>query len=139
MSVKILLTGRKGIGRTTLISSCDVDRVTRYGWYVNENGYALARVNNKLTRLHRFILGYTGPLDIDHINGDRLDNTRENLRVCTRSENLWNMHNKKGYYWDKSRKKWHVHIGHKSFGQFDDEGEAYSFARAIYEEIQHEI
>lgn len=51
--------------------------------------------------VHRLVwLYFTGQVpdkDIDHINGVRLDNRIENLRVVSRKENLWNLRNIKGY------------------------------------------
>lgn len=40
--------------------------------------------------MHRVVIGYEGPLDIDHINHNALDNRRCNLRITTRSENVLN-------------------------------------------------
>ena len=40
--------------------------------------------------LHRFVLGYRGPLEIDHKNGRRLDNRRSNLRIVTTAQNAQN-------------------------------------------------
>ena len=69
---------------------------------------------------------------VDHINGDALDNTRENLRVCTPSQNMMNRkvnYNKKnrlkGVYPQKYPKsnRWRSYIGingkQKYIGSFD--------------------
>lgn len=57
----------------------------------------LDRVHNyvigskKVGRLHRYLLNVTDPkLDVDHINGDTLDNRDCNLRICTRQQNMYN-------------------------------------------------
>ena len=67
----------------------------------------------KRTYLHRYITGATGGMQVDHINGDRLDNRSENLRVCLNEENSRNKgpnkKNKSGYkgvYFNKSTGKW---------------------------------
>jgi hypothetical protein len=40
--------------------------------------------------LHRVILGYSGPDEVDHINGDRTDNRKANLRVASKLTNQYN-------------------------------------------------
>lgn len=40
--------------------------------------------------MHRLIIGADAGVDVDHINGNGLDNRRDNLRVCSRSQNLHN-------------------------------------------------
>ena len=70
----------------------------------------------KTVSMHREILGAKDHEEVDHINGDRLDNRRSNLRVLGRSANL---HNRgaygpsglKGVSWDKRKKKWRAEIG----------------------------
>lgn len=52
--------------------------------------YRRANVERKVLYLHRFILGAPAGSDVDHINGDTLDNRRGNLRIATRSQNLAN-------------------------------------------------
>lgn len=47
--------------------------------------------NGKIISLHRFVMGDPKGLEVDHINGDRYNNTRANLRACTSSENGLNI------------------------------------------------
>lgn len=48
--------------------------------------------------------------EIDHINGDRYDNRRDNLREVTRQENNQNRTKAKGYTWLKNSNKWQAQI-----------------------------
>ena len=64
----------------------DVERVKQYHWCVNGSGYAMATINGKTTRLHHFILDFVWDGNqqntIDHINRDKLDNRKSNLRIA---------------------------------------------------------
>jgi hypothetical protein len=66
-----------------------------YGLNVNDNGYVvgykLIEKKPKWYRVHRLIMNPPRDMDIDHINGMRHDNRIENLRICTRQQNLRNM------------------------------------------------
>jgi len=56
-------------------------------------GYVYVLVGTRWTPLHRFLLlGSTTPpaMEVDHVNGNRLDNRYCNLRTCTRSQNQQN-------------------------------------------------
>ena len=67
---------------------------------------------------------------IDHIDGNRLNNNIENLRVVTCQENNFNMTRAKGYTWDKNRNKWKasIKLNRKSInlGHFDNEIDAHN-------------
>lgn len=65
----------------------DYDKIKNYTWRVNENGYVETTVDNKFIKLHRLLMNSPNNLHIDHINGDRSDNRKNNLRIATRSEN----------------------------------------------------
>ncbi len=58
-------------------------------WSYN-HGYASACKNNKTISMHRYLLDYNGSLVVDHINGNKLDNRVENLRVVAHSVNTHN-------------------------------------------------
>lgn len=61
-----------------------------FKWHKHGRGYASALVQGKQTFMHRLIMG-AGEHDIvDHINGNPLDNRRENLRFVTKSQNAQN-------------------------------------------------
>jgi AP2 domain-containing protein/HNH endonuclease len=81
--------------------------------------------------LHRLIMNAPADKEVDHINGDTLDNRRCNLRICSHKENLRNQklpkNSKSGYKgvtWYKRIKKWrsHIRLNKKQIhlGYFDD-------------------
>lgn len=114
------------------------DELSALRWVLGRNGYA-SRNGRELPGpgarvfMHRHIMGLS-PGDgfhTDHINGDKLDNRRENLRVTTCSENLQNRRHGygtsrfRGVAWDKRRGNWTAQAcldGRKYYlGAFDDE------------------
>lgn len=59
--------------------------------------------------MHRVIVDAPGGLVVDHKNHNKLDNRKNNLRVCTCRENSLN-NRSKGYCWDSTSKKWRVTV-----------------------------
>ena len=73
------------------------DDLIKYNWSISSNGYAQRRTlkpdgKESTISMHRQIMKLTfGDSDyVDHINGNRLDNRKSNLRLCTHTENLHN-------------------------------------------------
>lgn len=83
---------------TVIVDLEDLDRCLQYKWHVHKGhrtNYASTKSKErKELYLHRLVTGYEGNLDIDHINGNGLDNRKKNLRICSRSRNIMNLHRK---------------------------------------------
>lgn len=80
-------------GLTTLIDESDAATVSQYTWHASKSAnafYARAPISSKTggIQLHRLLLSPPEGMQVDHINGDTLDNRRSNLRVVTASENM---------------------------------------------------
>lgn len=82
------ITTCKGI--VFYIDKIDFDKVKNYSWCVNGTGMVVARVNGKVVRLQKHLLNYGDDLVVDHINGNTLDNRRNNMRVCLQIKNSRN-------------------------------------------------
>ena len=105
---KVPLIGKKGKSKHAIIDDEDYEKISRYRWYYC-NGYAVSDFG---VRMHRFIMNPPQDLVIDHINHDRLDNRRSNLKICTQFENSQNRtHAKTTYgnvYSNKGVTKWYA-------------------------------
>jgi hypothetical protein len=82
-----------------LVDDKDFPLVASFGWYAlnNKSGntYAKGKVRGKLAAMHRLIMGARIGEYVDHINGNGLDNRRENLRIATPTQNNANQRQKK--------------------------------------------
>lgn len=117
-------------GYKTIVDDCDYDFLMQWKWHVcigHQTVYAMRNSEfiggNYLTgkrhhiMMHRVLNGTPDGMDTDHINGNGLDNRRENLRTATRSQNMWNRHPNrkgksryKGVSWHKQHRKWIANI-----------------------------
>jgi len=96
---EIPLIGKYGTGKVALVDDDDFERLSKYRWCVdligvNSKGtcHAVGYVDGKTTAMHTAIMGRVPGMVIHHINGDGLDNRKENLRHCTNSENMMMQH-----------------------------------------------
>lgn len=124
----IYLRSSQGL-QECLIDTEDIEKVKKYCWYAHfskstnsyyaDTTYKKNRKNITL-RMHRIIANCPENLEVDHRNHNTLDNRKENLRVCTHSENSQNLkgaakNNRfskvRGVSFHKSTRKWQVDIG----------------------------
>lgn len=118
-----------------LVDNEDYQWLKKYTWYSHNQGYITTAINNKTLLIHRLIMKPKDGLIVDHINQNKLDNRKSNLRIGTQSQNLANQKKKrgtssiyKGVSFDKSRDKWQskIRIAKKmiSLGRFKEERHA---------------
>lgn len=91
-----ILVVRTNKGDEILVDLEEADKVKRHSWCVSVTGYAVANIGKKVVKLHGYILDAEDGTTIDHINRNKLDNRKSNLRFCTTSENMRNCANTKG-------------------------------------------
>jgi len=107
-------------GKYAIVDSCDYEILSQYTWSFSKGrhtDYAITWKGKKYMRMHQMIMKPNRGLVVDHINGDGLDNRRDNLRVCTTAENSRNRNLKStnksgvtGVFWCKGVKKWTAQI-----------------------------
>lgn len=132
---KIPLSGKYGKGKYAIVDVEDVEKIALYKWHVSDNGYVLNRNHGKTIRIHRLIMNTPEGMDTDHINHNKLDNRKSNLRICTRSVNLMNKPSTKGYYYSKKRDRYivdSVALG-VNWKSFRTEQEAQNFINKLKE------
>jgi len=134
---KINITGKRGYGLFSIVDDNDFENLEKYSWYLDSKGYAVRwsrgdRKNRKHIYLHRVINNTPKKLFTDHIDRNKLNNTRSNLRSVTHSQNCRNRktENKSGYRGvDFKQNKWRAVITinnkHKHIGYFNTKEEAH--------------
>lgn len=135
-----MLIKSKGKMFKILIDEEDVLILSQNTWYLGVGGkYIVSDIFNPYKRIyiHRFLMNPDKDKLVDHINHDTLDNRRQNLRVCTSSQNQMNRPTpSKGYMWSKKLGKWRSYIQYQRksihIGYFSSEVEA-AAARAKFE------
>jgi hypothetical protein len=123
-----------GDGYYAYVDAVDHQWLSRYKWHM-QGGYAIRYEKKKLIFMHRQIMQPPKGKIVDHKNRNRLDNTRENLRICTHGENTQNagkiqgtFSRFKGVSYRKERDKYFAQIYHHNeqfyLGLFDKETDA---------------
>ncbi len=77
-------------GLVALIDDDDYAAVASHSWHATVHRKVCSAINGKIVYLSRFLLNAPSGMHVDHINGNRLDNRRSNLRVCTPQQNQFN-------------------------------------------------
>lgn len=84
-------------GKSTIVDDADYEWLSQWKWFALGDGrYAVSRPWDTQSKrqqsvyMHRLILDAPSHLEVDHINGDGLDNRRCNLRLCDASSNRVN-------------------------------------------------
>lgn len=121
---EIQLSGKRGKGKSVIVDDADYEKYNHLRWHLSDTGYAIRRNNGETYRLHRLIMSCPEDKVIDHLNGNRLDCRKSNLRICTQKDNSQNKHNIKGYTYDKEKGRWMVRYRNKFYGRYDTEEEA---------------
>jgi HNH endonuclease/AP2 domain len=108
-------------GRVAIVDDDMFEYLNQWSWFYHKNGYAMRSYRRegkfKKDRMHRVVVNAPAGYDVDHINGNKLDNRKENLRIATRSQNNYNKGLQsnstsgfKGVSWSKQKNKWLARI-----------------------------
>jgi hypothetical protein len=148
---KILMAGN----RFVLVDASDYIWLNKWRWYPSPDyAYRQIQVDKKRSSIlmHRLILNATNGQEVDHVNGDGLDNRRCNIRLCTPSQNQANRgkdkrntSGRKGVTWNKCANKWQAQTSvngkRKYIGIFSDVEKAHKaynkFRISIFGEFHH--
>jgi len=133
-------------GKFTKVDDADFESLSQTKWCITA-GYASCRCSGKIIYLHRLLCNTPKGVETDHINGDKLDNQRVNLRTCTHAQNARSQNkqvcNTSGYKGvvrlPYAHTKWEakitvnkkcIHLGH--FVEILDAARAYDVAARKY-------
>jgi hypothetical protein len=135
-------------GKEVMVDDEDYEELSKYHWTemkLMHQSYAKRTKCKRNAYMHREIMNPENNMQIDHIDGDGLNNTRINLRICTQSQNFGNSKKRcitpskyKGVTWDKRNKNWVARIRKDkktyNLGRFEIEREAaYAYNKAALE------
>jgi hypothetical protein len=128
----VLARGRGAV----IVDPADYTWLSQYNWCLHSKGYAVGYVDTQKVFMHRLILSPPAELQVDHINGNKLDNRRANLRITDSTGNNRNAGKRrtgtsqyKGVRWHQGINKWFAEIAvakgnRKHLGCFSNELDA---------------
>lgn len=110
-------------GKFAIVDDDNYNELSSYNWYCS-HGYAVRTIGRTPTmqtiRMHNVVANPPTGMFVDHIDGNKLNNCKNNLRFCTQQQNVHNgkkyshgtTSEYKGVSWDSWRKKWRASIVH---------------------------
>ena len=110
-------------GQHAIVDGEDFEFLSRHKWTALQKKntfYAYRQPASGHIYMHRLLTNCPPGLDVDHVNGNGLDNRKSNLRICTRAQNLHNARCRrtgktsryKGVCWNRDLRKWMSSIRH---------------------------
>lgn len=96
-----------------VVDDADAELVTMHKWYLSSDGYVKGSVHGVHVKLHRHLVACPSGTTIHHIDGDRLNNKRSNLRIMTNSRHM-TLHKNQEL---KKLTDWAEKQGIKNFGE----------------------
>lgn len=131
-------------GQVALVDAEDIVWLTQYGWHFakrndGKGGYVKCKINGRQEYMHTVVMRRYGRLlegcEIDHRNGNGIDNRKRNLRVCQHHQNLANQRRRsdntsgvKGVHFFQCTRRWQAYITvrgkRKHLGYFSTRTEA---------------
>ncbi len=131
----------------------DYGAISKHTWRKSKGGYFVCTINKSTVNLHRFILSLDDDIFVvDHIDGNKSNNCKVNLRICTKQQNSFNSKRRKnntskvaGVWYDTSRDKWCAELQlngkkyfHKRFNTYREAVEArYNIEHAIHKDFRN--
>lgn len=147
--VQIAIWSRDGIVAHALVDADVADEINTFRWFIH-HGYAfrtnIANGKRREVTMHRQVMGVDGAPtpQVDHINRDKLDNRRENLRLVTAKGNGENVPARggssrfRGVTWERDRQSWKAQVNTRGrlhrVGNFASEVDAALAAQAFRDE-----
>ena len=126
-------------GKYAVVDREDYEYLSQWKWYCSTRGYArraeYPNGKQRFIHLHRIVAFTPEEMEVDHINGDTLDNRKSNLRNCFHYQNSYNKKlskkntsGYKGVSWYPKYQKWVAQIAYKrkgyTLGYFERKEEA---------------
>lgn len=136
--------------KIAIVDNEDYEWLNNWKWHYRPDGYAGTYIHttkgSRVLLMHRLIMDAPKGRGIDHINHDKLDNRRVNLRFCNQSQNMANrvesvnsLSGYKGVIWDNHANKWRVTIGYNYnriyLGLYED----VELAKTIYRSVARRL
>lgn len=128
-------------GQFAIVDEADFEWLNQWSWYLGTKGYAgrdqgrNKSEKRRYIRMHTLITCPPPGMVTDHLNGNKLDNRRSNLRICTQAKNTRNSkpHSDsksgfRGVSWHGLTDKWQARVSingkEKYLGLYDTREEA---------------